>query len=426
MYCGNCLRDHALALAMRDLGEDFTLVPAYTPLLTDLDQGEEVSRESVFFNGANAYLQQHVPYLREPRPLLDKLLNSRPVEGILSRLSPGTDASKLGPLTLSMLQGEEGNQAKEIDRLIGWLKDEMRPDVIHLSNLLLVGMARRLREELGVPLVCSMQSEAHFIDSLQEPWQSDCIREIQTRANELDGLLAVSSWYASYSCQKYSLDRDRVEVVLPGIPIGDHPMSTNKAQNSKGLKIGYLARLAPEKGLDRLCEVFCEIVSQGGGEDLKLGAAGYFPSSSASWLKEVSERTKKAAGRSRVEFMGTLDRIQKIEFLSGLDIFSVPARAPEAKGLYALEAMASGVPVVLPAQGVFPEYVEKSGGGILYEPDDDDGLRSALEMMVKDEETRIRCGQQGRAAVEGFFNSERMARETAEFYRLQAGVGGLP
>ena len=110
MYCGNCLRDHALALAMRDLGEDFTLVPAYTPLLTDLDQGEEVSRESVFFNGANAYLQQHVPYLREPRPLLDKLLNSRPVEGILSRLSPGTDASKLGPLTLSMLQGEEGNQ----------------------------------------------------------------------------------------------------------------------------------------------------------------------------------------------------------------------------------------------------------------------------------------------------------------------------
>ena len=183
MYCGNCLRDHALALAMRNLGEDFTLVPVYTPLLTDLDQGEEVSKGGVFFNGANAYLQQHVPYLREPRPLLDKLLNSRPVEGFLGRRSPGTDASRLGPLTLSMLKGEDGNQAKEIDRLIGWLKDEMRPDVIHLSNVLLLGMARRLQEELGVALVCSMQSEAHFIDTLPEPWQSDCIREIQVRGN---------------------------------------------------------------------------------------------------------------------------------------------------------------------------------------------------------------------------------------------------
>lgn len=424
MYCGNCLRDHALALAMRDLGEDFTLVPVYTPLLTDLDQGDEVSKGGVFFNGANAYLQQHVPYLREPRPLLDKLLNSRPVEGILGRLSPGTDASRLGPLTLSMLKGEDGNQAKEIDRLIGWLKDEMRPDVIHLSNLLLLGMARRLREELGVPLVCSMQSEAHFIDTLPEPWQSDCIREIQARGNEVDGLLAVSSWYASFACGKYSLDRDRVEVVLPGVPISDHPMGTNKAQGSQALKIGYLARLAPEKGLERLCEAFCEIVTQGEVEDLQLGAAGYFPSSSASWLKEVSERTKKVAGRNRVDFLGTLDRGQKIEFLSSLDLFSVPAPAPEAKGLYALESMASGVPVVLPAHGVFPEYIEKSDGGILYDPDEDGALRGALEMMIKDEEVRLRCGQQGRAAVEDFFNSERMARETAEFYRLRAGVGG--
>ena len=185
MYCGNCLHDHALALAMRGLGEDFTLVPTYTPLLTDFDQGDEVRKGGVFFNGASAFLQQHIPFLRKPRPVIDRVLNSRPVEGILSRLSPGTDAASLGPLTQSMLEGEDGNQAREIDGLVRWLKEEMKPDIVHLSNLLLVGMARRLREEVGVPVVCSMQSEAHFIDSLKEPYQSNCIQEIQVRANEL-------------------------------------------------------------------------------------------------------------------------------------------------------------------------------------------------------------------------------------------------
>ena len=417
MYCGNCLRDHALALAMRELGEEFTLVPTYTPLLTDLDQGAEVSKGKVFFNGASAFLQQHVPYLRKPRPLVDRLLSSGPVEGILSRLSPGTDASGLGALTQSMLEGENGNQAKEIDKLCRWLKEDFRPDVIHLSNLLLLGMARRLREEVGVPVVCTMQSEAHFIDGLKEPFKSRCLQEIKERANELDGLVSVSSYYASLAGEKYSINSELVEVILPGVPLDGHS-GARPGGNSQGrLTIGYLARLAPEKGLDRLCDAFSRIVASKDRDDLHLMAAGYFPRSSASWFKELAEQTKRAVGKDRVQFLASLDRDQKTEFLSRLDIFSVPARAPEAKGLYALEAMASGVPVVLPERGVFPEYISRAGGGVLYNPDDANSLEEALGMMIEDEELRSRCGRQGREAAENYFNSGRMASETRDFYR---------
>ena len=423
MYCGNCLHDHALALAMRGLGEDFTLVPTYTPLLTDFDQGDEVRKGGVFFNGASAFLQQHIRFLRKPRPVIDRVLNSRPVEGILSRLSPGTDAASLGPLTQSMLEGEDGNQAREIDGLVRWLKEEMKPDIVHLSNLLLVGMARRLREEVGVPVVCSMQSEAHFIDSLKEPYQSNCIREIQVRANELDGLVAVSAWYGSFACEKYNLNTDLVEVILPGVPIEGHSRHPLQDDSRDSLAIGYLARLAPEKGLDLLCDAFCRIVQNRKRDDLSLSAAGYFPRSSVPWLKGVFERTKKAVGKDRVEFMGTLDRVEKMEFLSRLDIFSVPARATEAKGLYVLEAMASGVPVVLPDQGVFSEYIARGGGGILYNPDEAGALGQALEKMIDDEGLRSSCGRLGKEAAASYFNSERMGRETRDFYHSLSGVG---
>lgn len=416
MYCGNCLRDHAVAVAMRNLGEEFTLVPTYTPLLTDLEQGEEVHSGRVFFNGVSAFLQQHIPYLRKPRPVLDRMMSSRPLEKILSRLPLGTDAAGLGALTQSMLQGEEGNQAREIEGLLEWLREDLKPDVVHLSNILLVGMARRLREALGIPVVCSLQSEDHFIDGLKEPYRSRCIEEISKRANELDGLVAVSSYYRKVACEKYSIDKNLVDVILPGIPLQGHGQRSPGNAGDR-IRLGCLARMSPEKGLDRLCEAFVALAGRGGRDNLYLSAAGYFPGSSVSWLKGITARMKEAGVRNRVEFLGTLDRREKIEFLSRLDIFSVPARHPEAKGLYVLEAMASGIPLVLPDRGSFTELIARGGGGLLYDPGDENGLRSTLEILIDDRDQRLKLGREGREAAEGFFNSDRMAKETLDYYQ---------
>ena len=418
MYCGNCLRDHALALAIRKLGEEMVLVPIYTPLRTDLSQGEETRDGPVFFNGVRAYLQQHLPYLRKPRPVLDRMLSSGTVNRLLAVVGAKTDASGLGPLTHSMLRGEEGNQAREIDELLVWLRDDLKPDIIHLSNVLLVGLARRLREELKVPVVCSLQSEDHFIDELEEPHKAGCIEEIRTRADELDGLVAVSAFYRETVCEKYGIEKDKVAVILPGIPLAGHPAKRSGPRN-EGVTIGYLARLTPEKGLEHLCEAFRSIASDGN-DALRLSAAGYFPGASAPWLKEISLKLKGAGVRDRAEFLGTLDRREKLSFLSNLDIFSVPARRPETKGLYAMEAMASGIPFVLPGSGVFPEIFDRSGGGLLYEPGNPDGLRSALAALIEDDDLRDRLGREGREAALDYFNADRMARDTMEYYRSLA------
>ena len=111
MYCGNCLRDHALALAVRGLGEEMVLAPIYTPLRTDLPRGEETKNGPVFFNGVRVYLEQHLPYMRKPRPMLDRMLSSGAVDKLLGTVGVRSEASRLGPLTRAMLKCEEGNQA---------------------------------------------------------------------------------------------------------------------------------------------------------------------------------------------------------------------------------------------------------------------------------------------------------------------------
>lgn len=418
MYCGNCLRDHALARALRGLGEEVTLVPIYTPLQTDLEPGQEVRRGPVFFNGIRAYLEQHVSYLRKPRPVIDRLLGSRPVDALLSRLPVGTNASKLGAMTHSMLLGETGYQKKEIEQLLDWLKKDLKPDIVHISNLLLVGMARRIKAELGIPIVCTLQSEDHFIGELPEPFRSKCIDEIRERAGELDGLVAVSAAYRSAVCGKYGLDEDRVHVILPGIPLEGHRQKTKK-DSSEPLQLGYLARISPEKGLDKLCQAFCAL-SRDGNDQLVLRAGGYLPRSSAEWLEGVSSVLDQAGVSDRTELLGTLDRQEKLQFLSELDLFSVPAQRPESKGLYALEAMASGVPVVLPDEGVFPELIGKGGGGFLYDPTDRDGLKSALGVLLADPGFRERLGREGMESASLHFSSERMAKDTISYYNRLA------
>ena len=77
-----------------------------------------------------------------------------------------TDASDLGELTVSILRGEEGRQAKELDKLIEWALKQPRPDVVVISNAMLTGVVRRLRDTLNVPVVVTLQGEAPFLDGL--------------------------------------------------------------------------------------------------------------------------------------------------------------------------------------------------------------------------------------------------------------------
>ncbi len=148
MICGSCLHDNRLVARWQQSGIDALLVPMYTPIRTD---ETDVSITRVFFGGVNVYLREKLPWLRfVPRAALGWLDHPRVLRWITERRME-TDASKLGDLTISMLQGEQGRQRGEVEMLCDWLEREVHPSIIIFSNLLIAGMLRSCGNDCGFP-----------------------------------------------------------------------------------------------------------------------------------------------------------------------------------------------------------------------------------------------------------------------------------
>ena len=419
-YCGNCLQDNVLVLALRALGEDAYLVPTYTPIRTDI---ADASEQRLFFSGLRVFLEQRFEFFRRPRRLLDGVLGSRALVALLARLASKTDPRSLGELTVSMLRGEEGHQRREIDELAAWLGEHVRPDVVHISNVLLAGMARRLKELLRVPVFCGLQAEDSFLDFIPEPERGLARALIGERGREVDRLVAVSSYYADHAAETFGLPREHMSVVLPGILLDGHEPAAPRS--GPELTIGYLARIAPAKGLHHLCEAFARLATEPELARVRLKVAGYLAPDQVSYASRLRSALGREGLARRTEFIGTVDRAQKLRFLSEIDVLSVPTVYPDPKGLFVLEALASGVPVVAPRHGIFPELIEETGGGVLCEPEDAGSLCDALRALLLDPALRRELGDAGRAKVLERFGAERMARETLEVYRA-AVTGEAP
>ena len=142
MFCGICFRDNAVVAALRKMGHQVLMVPLYLPLT--LDEEDQSAGTPIFFSGVNVYLEQKSAFFRNAPKWLHNLLASRKLLDWAGSKAAKTRPEDLGDLTLSMLRGEEGNQARELNELVGWLKRQPNPDVICLSNALLAGMARGL------------------------------------------------------------------------------------------------------------------------------------------------------------------------------------------------------------------------------------------------------------------------------------------
>jgi glycosyltransferase involved in cell wall biosynthesis len=415
MICGSCLHDNALAGALLRGGHEVSLIPTYTPLRTD---ATDVSIDRVFFGALNVYLQQKVGAFRKTPAAFDRLLDNPSLIRRAARLGASTDPRELGDLTWSVLKGEEGYQAKELARLVAWLRDDFRPEIVHLTNSMFVGFARSLKRELGVPVVCSLQGEDLFLDQLREPWKTHAFGVLRERARDVDGFVAHSAWYAEAMAERLQVDRGRVHVVPLGINLDGLDARAEARSSDAPVTLGYLARVCPEKGLHLLVEAFRILAADPAfAGKLRLRVAGWLGPRDRRYFAALASQLE-AAGLSDVfEYTGEVDREGKSRFLRSVDVLSVPTTYQEPKGLFALEALAHGVPVVLPRHGAFPEMLGATGGGLLVEPGSPEALARGLARLIADPELRAELGRRGKEAVHQRFTDAIEAENVVAVYR---------
>ncbi len=412
MYCGSCLHDNTLAAALQKMGHDAVLIPTYTPLRTD---GADVSIDRIFFGALNVYLEQKAAAFRHSPGILHRLLDRPGLIRRAAKLGASTDPTELGDLTYSILQGEEGFQAKELEKLVAWLRDDLRPDVVHLTNSMFAGFARELKRQLGVPVVCSLQGEDLFLDQLREPWKTRVRELLRDRARDIDAFQVNSAWYAGTMAEYLGgIDPRRMFVVPLGLRLAGHEGGTERSGDGP-LTIGYLARICPEKGLHVLVEAFRLLATRHPGQ-VRLRVAGYLGARDRQYLEDLEARIAGWGLTGSYERVGEVDRDEKIRFLQSLDVLSVPTTYRDPKGLFVLEALANGVPVVQPRHGAFPEVVEATGGGLLVDPDSPEDLARGLEELLRDPGLRRELGQRGREAVHTRFDDRAEAEATIRVY----------
>jgi len=411
MYCGSCLRDNALAAELKANGHDVALMPIYTPTLVD---EENVSDSHVFFGGISVYLQQHSALFRKTPWFLDKLWDSKFALKAASKRSIPVDPRFLGEMTVAMLEGEAGPQQKEFEKMVHYLEHQHKPDVVTLPNSLVIAMAAPIKRALSCPLFVTLQGEDLFLEGLQEPYRSRSLSLLRGMVNDVDGFIAVSEFCGRLMSAYLSIPKEKMHVVPLGVNLRDlHP---NPNRHREPFRIGYLARIAPEKSLHQLCEAYRWMRQEGGLPPSRLEAAGYLAPEHREYLKIIERQMREWGLADEFQYHGTLDREAKVSFLNRISVLSVPSLYAEVKGLYALEAMACGIPIVQPNHGSFPEMIERTGGGLLARPDDPRSFGEALMRLYRDPELRAEIAARGHRGVREHYTVARMAQRAVEVY----------
>lgn len=412
MYCGSCLRDNTHAAALMEKGHEVLLIPTYTPTRTD---EHNVSSHRVFLGGINIYLQQHFKFFRKTPGFLDRLLDMNPLLRLTTRFGISVDPGSLGQLTVSMLRGTKGVLGKEILKLVEFLEKEFSPDIIIIPNSLMISLAPALKAAMKVPVCCTLQGEELFLDGLGEPHRSESLRLIREHAAHVDAFVAVSDFGSRRMTEYLGIERNRIHVVPLGIDCDNY--RRRSGPDSEIFTVGYLARIAPEKGLHLLCEAYRRLVSREGLPPSRLWAAGYLAPEHHSYLADIRRQLDSWGLSGHFQYHGELNMPNKIAFLQDLSVFSVPGFRGDPKGLHLLEAMASGVPVVQPRSGAFTEIVETTGGGILVNSDDPEDLAEGILDLWKNPEKRKESASKGYDGVRIHYSSDRMSEKALEVYR---------
>ncbi|MDP2336172.1 MAG: glycosyltransferase family 4 protein [Bacteroidota bacterium] len=409
-YCGNCLRDSKYVKALKDLGHQVIKVPMYLPLF---DDAHDLNDVPVFYGAVNLYLKQRFPIFRHMPAFIENALDSKSVLQFAAHKAGSTRASGLEDMTVSMLLGEEGQQKEELERMVDWLADEAKPDVVHLSNALLLGLARRIKQRMNIPVVCSLQDEDVWVDVMEDKYRKEVWDLMSERGADVDAFISVSDYYAAEIHEKMTVEEEQMHTVHIGVDPADY---LPKNIMEKEPVIGYLSRMCEENGLAVLVDAFIILRKNPEYSTVKLKITGGKTGDDLHFIKEQKHKLSNAGLDDEVYWVEEFEGEERQKFFDSVRLISVPVLNGEAFGLYMLEAMASGIPMVQPALGAFPEVIETSGGGLIYAENIPSHLADALGSLILNGEKLQSLSTAGLSGVKAHFDIHHQAKKMVVVY----------
>lgn len=410
-YCGNCLRDSKFVEALRDEGHQVVKIPMYLPLFSD---EHDLGDTPVFYGAISIYLKQLYPIFRHAPAWFDKFLNSGPMLKFAAKMSGSTEAKGLEDMTVSMLLGEEGKQKEELERMVDWIAEHCKPDIIHISNALLLGLAHKMKQKLNVPIVCSLQDEDVWVDVMHESVKDKIWQLMADKGKEVDAFISVSNYFANYMKPKLNIPDDKLHTIYLGVNTAEY----NFAQKGKGRRnIGYLSRMCYENGLDILVDAFILLKQDEAYADVNLLLTGGSTGADTKYIKQNLQRLDAAGLKGDYVLLADFEGEARHAFFNKVDMISVPVRNGEAFGLYMIESMAAGVPMIQPALGAFPEIIEASNGGVVFRENTPQALEEALKTVLDDSEYLAKLSKNARLGVEKYFEIDTHAKQMINVYK---------
>jgi glycosyltransferase involved in cell wall biosynthesis len=408
-YCGNCTRDKFLTQSLKRAGNDILMIPMYLPLTIDDCEADS----PIFYGAVNIYLEQISPIFKFLPQWAKKLLDSDKILRFAAKQSGSTSASGNEAMTISMLRGEHGKQAHDLDILINWLKEHEKPDVVHLSNALLSGLAAKLKKELGCKVICTLQDEDEWVDEMREPFCTETWKIISENAEHIDSFIAVSQYYANLMHTKLTIPTEKIKVVYNSL--GDDLIRRNQ-HSTDFHTIGYMSKINSHFGADILFEAFAEIKKESQFKELKLKYTGGYTDDYKKIISEINRKAKLQNIENDIEFFEDLSNDGKKNFLDSISLFCVPSRRKEAFGMHILEALAAEVPVVMPEIGAYPELIEKSKAGLCYNPEDVSALTTTLRNVLNDRKLYTNLQKNCHTAIKTAFSTIEQTDKMGEIY----------
>ena len=410
-YCGNCLRDSGFTQALKETGHEAHTLPIYLPLFADDAQNED--DVPVFYGAVNIYLKQEFKIFRKMPKWLYRFFDSSPILRFAAKKSGSTRAKGLEEMTMSMLQGHEGYQKDELQMLIDYLRDHEKPDVVHLSNALLLGLAYKIKTELNIPVVCSLQDEDVWINAMEKSWQERMWKLMEEKAEDVSAFISVSDYFANLMKKNMNIPDEKMHVIHVGIDPERYTYNTPKLNPPV---IGFLSRMNMENGFEVLIDAFIDLKDKTEFKNTRLRVTGGKTSDDDRFIKNQMSKLKKKGYHHDIEFYKDFSSTVSPDFFTTLSVLSVPVIKGEAFGLYQLEAMASGIPIVQPDIAAFPEIAKTSGGGVVYSPNTAVALSEKWAEVFSDPEMLKQMSVNGSQSISNKFNLKVLTDKMVNVY----------